>query len=524
MRLFFSWITVIVFVGFIATPPILSLVTPAAKVSKFEKRLLAEFPPLPRTGAQLQTFTQQFEKYYNDHFGLRDFLVESNHLFSYKVFNVSSSGLVTPGTDGWLFFSEPLWSYIGQISLPDEILKSSRQELKDRRDWLAGMGIKYLFMPVPNKWNIYSEYLPWRIQRLAGVTVYDQILPFLENKPDFTEYIDLQRVFLTEKSDGQLYLKTDTHWNVDGAFTAYQVMLDKLEQQQVSVRRLEPTDVVETDVQFSGDLAIIMHLAGYIKEIAPQLETVKKCRQNQAPGSRKKELAARFKKFAKDERKFVMIQGCPENDTSILFIHDSFGLFLHPLLAKTFGTFFYVNRGIEDIQDFIEWVQPDLVIDERIERNLLKLLTPNPTIAKAAMEVNFNRSRNVKFRVDESHSLVGKTRDVVVRAEKKGLRIQSVGDNSSLLFTYDSGMENSPLVARIQLTSPEDSHWFLWYTISEKKLTGAQQGVNISIKKGFNEFYVRLPYLKGKGTLQFHSDSVSGWYLLHSFIIKREPI
>jgi len=90
------------------------------------------------------------------------------------------------------------------------------------------------------------------------------------------------------------------------------------------------------------------------------------------------------------------------------------------------------------------------------------------------------------------------------------------------LLKYNPGPAGVPLVLRIELTSPEDGYWYLHYSTATTPLTAPGQVMSMSVKQGYNEFFLRLPEPSFVGELEFHSSSVSGNYLLHSLTIKRE--
>lgn len=127
------------------------------------------------------------------------------------------------GADGWLFFNGDgaLDAFLGLKQLSPVHLQSYQWELMNRRDWLAEQGITYVFLPVPNKESIYPEYLPWWIRDNAGISLYDQIVGYLDGNIGFSEYIDLKKRFLKQKNEKQLYLMTDSHWNLYGVFSVY---------------------------------------------------------------------------------------------------------------------------------------------------------------------------------------------------------------------------------------------------------------------------------------------------------------
>lgn len=150
-------------------PPLLYLYQPERAVSKIEKRKLALFPELTWTRENFQNFPTKFTDYYQDHFGLREELVNLYNSSMLYVFETSPSSSVIKGLDDWYFYvaGDVANDYYGLKNANAQQLESYSQTLIDHRDWLGYLGIRYLFVPVPNKINVYSDMLPERLQRLS---------------------------------------------------------------------------------------------------------------------------------------------------------------------------------------------------------------------------------------------------------------------------------------------------------------------------------------------------------------------
>jgi len=148
-------------------------------------------------------------------------------------------------------------------------------------------------------------------------------------------------------------------------------------------------------VTFSGDLARLLHLENCINEIVPKINGIKSCKEPLINIKQSEQETSKFNEFTGDPRNFDRVQECRENMTSILVIHDSFGRLLRPFLSRSFGTVYFVNRGFYEIKEFIEDVRPDVVIDQRVERNLLKALWPdreleNEMVSKQFLQLQHN--------------------------------------------------------------------------------------------------------------------------------------
>lgn len=526
MHRFWSLLTVLLFLIVLSVPPLITLLGPHREVSQLEKRTLAPLPVPGWSVDEMSAFPALFEAYYKDHFGLRDALVHFQNLFALKVFRVSPHPAVTVGRDNWLYYNgdDEILGYLGLLPLSSAQLEMSQLALLDRRDWLAERGIKYLFLPVPNKETVYPEFLPHRILQQAGRSIYDQVISYLKKQHVFTEFIDLKQIFQEYKGTRKLYLKTDTHWNFIGAFVAYQHVLRWIIARKIPARLLEPQQIDWSNVDFCGDLTNFLHLCESVQEVAPQVNGVEPCPAAQGDNAKFQKDFVDFKRFADDHRHFVMEHGCQDIHSSVLVIHDSFGEFLHPFLSASFGKVYYVEQGFEKIKDFIEWARPDVVIDQRVERNLLLALVTDREVECAVLKKRFPLSQNVKLRIDRMspEQDLRNTSGVEVTPVANGLRIQSQGKGSFLGFTYDPGDDDAPLMVRIRLTSPQWTEFSLAYTTAQYPVFAPSQTISMPLMKGYNELYFRLPSPGTPGKLKFFPGEASGEYILHSFIIKQE--
>ena len=107
------------FMAFLFLPLAVNLLDLSEGVRLNEKRLLASMPSLGFSADALQAFPAQFERFFNDHFGLRATLVYGHNFI--KVFGLGSSPVsdVAIGKQGWLFFgSEDELRHYRRTDLP----------------------------------------------------------------------------------------------------------------------------------------------------------------------------------------------------------------------------------------------------------------------------------------------------------------------------------------------------------------------------------------------------------------------
>ncbi len=98
------------------------------------------------------------------------------------------------------------------LPVPNTDTNRVAQSLKQLKILLAARGIRFIFLPVPDKEDIYWQYMPAKKQPI--------FLPQLikELKANGVEVVDTQAIFSEElaKNQTQLYQTDDTHWNAAG--------------------------------------------------------------------------------------------------------------------------------------------------------------------------------------------------------------------------------------------------------------------------------------------------------------------
>jgi len=82
------------------------------------------------------------------------------------------------GRDGCSFWRPIRWlsHYTGLARLTPEDLDTWQKLLEARRDWLAQLGTKYVFVIPPDKHSVYPEYLPDWLKKGEQPSKLDQFI------------------------------------------------------------------------------------------------------------------------------------------------------------------------------------------------------------------------------------------------------------------------------------------------------------------------------------------------------------
>lgn len=490
MNKLFNVILSSLFICFISIPFILFLALPHKDISSVEKRRLAVFPEIR------QDFIKKFDAFYQDHFGLRDLLIKIHNSMLLKFFKKSTSPFVVAGKDGWFFYTGEgvIQDYYGQYKINETSMDNYISIFSDRAEWLRRMGICYLFIPVPNKINIYDEFLPKRIRRIKGDSFYRIFFSAIEKRGLLKNAVYLYNLLYKEKENKQIYFKTDTHWTGDGALLAANEIFrycNFLFKGNYFDQFLKD-DVSHENVHFSGDIAMIMHLEKEIGETVPVV------------------------KLNKKNNKYI-----DKKNATALVLHDSFGNHLKTFLNEKFKkVIYYPNMQIGDVKNIIKKEKPDIVLEVWVARNIQKI-KEDEDIKNEILKLQYAESRDTIFSIDSSLDLnkIVARNDIDIHKETEGLSIRSIGIDPFFTVPFIA-TEKKRYVIEVDIVSPEETDFAIYFTTDNKKEFQQENIVEKKISKGKNRFFIRLPHHNIKGLLRIDLGKTNGVYLLRSLKVK----
>lgn len=324
-----------------------------------EKRALAKKPGArPWTLAeipQLATLAQEWEKYFNDHFGLRKLLIGTYRLATFHVLKTSPNPAVVIGESDragrWLFLDAAvthdglgLEALLGKKPYAANELAVIAVQLKQATELAERNGVKFLFVVCPDKQTIYPENLPRRFRPQPGTP--SRLDQFWTMAADLREVplVDLRAPLWNAKPGALLYHTTDTHWNSRGGFVGYQVVAKALQAQDPSREPIAAAFVQWQDAgQHTGDLVNLIGLPRPLQD------------QDWAP------IIAP-----------AAVQGRPKHG-KLLVLGDSFFEAMRPYFEQQFETVKKLNRARHPgalifSQELLDAEKPDVVMIESLER------------------------------------------------------------------------------------------------------------------------------------------------------------
>jgi hypothetical protein len=288
-----------------------------------------------------------------------------------QAFQTPSNPAVILGKDNWFFLAGNygLEYYQSRTLLTPAELARWKSSLEYDRDILRNRNIRFLIVIAPNKDTIYPEYMPDNIAKFQQQSRLDQLLDYLGSSPDL-DILDLRPVLIQAKGEELLYDRSDTHWNGNGAYLAYQAIINKA---KTWFPELEPLSLENFSIQSvpsAGDLVALLGLSDSLKDPISDVVQTTPTKTHEVtyelPAS-DKPIPSHY--FLPD----VFQIDDPELPRAVIF-HDSFGNRLMPLLSQNFQrTAFFQTEYYSEYESPMEILNrenPDLVIYEFVERSL----------------------------------------------------------------------------------------------------------------------------------------------------------
>jgi len=190
-----------------------------------ENRKLAPAPVL-KSWSEIGQYAGDTVKWFNDHYGFRDFLIRSKTQLDYSVFGMSTR--VHVGSDGWLFYRSVVDDQQPKVELSlrteaDAVVEGTRRLALA----LEARGIKLIMMITPMKDVYYSEHLPSIAKQLPKPRQVDLLQDRLRSMKEII-FIDSATILKEVASKRNVFHKTDFHWNDPAAFEVTRTLVNEI--------------------------------------------------------------------------------------------------------------------------------------------------------------------------------------------------------------------------------------------------------------------------------------------------------
>jgi len=341
-----------------------------------EKRKALTFPNY-HDSLSLKGYTKQLDNYLKDQTPGRNQLIFLNNYLKYKLFSeLATNSMVYFGKHGWLFYigenvKELYENKQGYTEV--ELMKMTRN-LEERRDWLKQKDIDYYILFPRLSHNFYQENIGKGLYQFNKTTRLEQFLKYLHLHSNI-KVIDVNSSMLEAKKKYKkdLYYKTDTHWNLFGAYFAYSAIIKRIQLDHPRMKKLIPFEEIKwsENASFEADLAKLISLDKYISRnhLQPKHEDISSSIAQAAPV---------FAELGNNQSTLLYL-GKDSLAPRLLMNRDSYSNYLIPYFSKHFSrqTFIWTPLFYPSV---IEHEKPDIVITEMMERFLDDLLIDNPPL------------------------------------------------------------------------------------------------------------------------------------------------
>lgn len=366
------------------------------KVSNTENRMLASFPAsIDQSTRTIDIRWKGMEQWISDNIGFRKVFVGIYSVIKNNILGLSSSPLVLRGSNGWYYYTADNNIEIAKGTYPltedDLAIIAKNQQIVS--DFYHSLGKEYILMLVPSKVSIYPEFLPMADETVP-LTPVDIVANYINKHTDVTVY-NSKNILLRGKDEGQIYHKTDTHWNQLGSYIAYKGLYDVMKQQEIISG--DPISVTFYAGKYRGEFSAML---GYSKILPAENTPIAQWTQSFY-------IVDSGSQF--DAAKAIQKEMNPSFDCAILF-NDSapikktlqiygdsqmqVGRMFPCYLAESFSEVF--NFAIRDISPLVDDVSdPDVIVYSCSERYIQNLLTKHPFVPDMNHDISGIPTTNV---------------------------------------------------------------------------------------------------------------------------------
>jgi alginate O-acetyltransferase complex protein AlgJ len=231
-----------------------------------ENRAVATLPTLT-DWQEVPVFQRGVEQYLSDRFFERIRIVHLVTTVKVDVFGETTEPVpnVILGSHGWLYYVQGNQN-IEEGHYSEADLAEMQANVDHIRALLQARGILLVVVIAPEKQSIYPEYLPADIRLQGSETGLDQIATYF-HEHGRTPFVDLRPALWAAKTQGQVYLRTDTHWTSFGAYVGWRQIHAWLSTQWPGLGpAAELSTFTPVPAQLSGDLARMLTMGGIWSE------------------------------------------------------------------------------------------------------------------------------------------------------------------------------------------------------------------------------------------------------------------
>jgi hypothetical protein len=201
-----------------------------------------------------RNFQEKKEKYLNQEFGLRNYLVRLHNQLCYWLFNEAHAKWVVVGKENYLYEMGYIDAYCGRDFIGEEKIIDQVTKLKFIQDTLKKLNKTFLFVVAPGKASFFPEYIPKKFLSEKNKTNYEVCIKDFKsygiNFVDFSSWFNSMK----GKTKYPLYPQYGVHWSIYGATLAFDSLIHSIGYlQKIKMPELEITGYETPDTLRNPD-------------------------------------------------------------------------------------------------------------------------------------------------------------------------------------------------------------------------------------------------------------------------------
>jgi hypothetical protein len=352
--------------------PMLLFNRDATKTSVVENKALAARPELlSETRTVNLSYISEFKNYFEDNIGLKQEAVVLNLVAKYRLFNVLDIPNYFLGNDGHVFYlaGGNYSNYQGTGVYSAEIIDIMASGIRALNDYCQSKEIPFLFMAIPDKDAVYTEFIPDTVKSVSPVRNFDVLTDRLSDEGVGAFYV--KDKLIEAKPGGLVYYKSfdPSHWNARGAFVGYTALMEHIQDYFPDINILSETDMTVESFPYEGTI-------GYLSGIS-FLNTYLNFNDTMYQYSVANPMAVSEDKLPEAADNYAIETRYYHNDfirdgKTLLVLGDSFiANFMLDKLAESFSEVYYVRTATIDsagLDELVNEIQPDCMVFECVER------------------------------------------------------------------------------------------------------------------------------------------------------------
>lgn len=319
------------------------------------------------------------DRFITDNIGLKEEGILTHISLMYNLFHHISITNFLEGQDGNIFYITPQIREIYQgLDVPtEEALQQNEASLATLADTVHRLGAEFVFMPIPNKEQVYSEYMPKEI-RIISENSFLRTLKTRLIANGTVNTVDTEQALLNAKQNGSemLYFRNydASHWNSKGMLVGYMELMKCLQSQDNSLVALTQEELVVSKSvihQPFNNLAAYPSIQKAFSSLPDDtLYTITPVNGFSALSDNS--VPAEFSLAGNMQNLYFHYQNVvAKNQKTLLVYGDSYVyLLMLPLLGETFSDVYFLSYGHDSskIEELLHYITPDYVVFECVAR------------------------------------------------------------------------------------------------------------------------------------------------------------